>query len=99
MDRGGKSAPVFLEVKKMSAGITKGTIARTICLVIALANQLLAIFGKSPLPIDDATVELLVSTIATLIFSIIAWWKNNDFTYNARLAGKYLRDLKEVDEK
>lgn len=83
----------------MSAGITKGTIARTICLVIALANQLLAIFGKSPLPIDDATVELLVSTIATLIFSIIAWWKNNDFTHNARLAGKYLRDLKEVDEK
>ena len=83
----------------MSAGITKGTIARTICLVIALANQLLAIFGKSPLPIDDATVELLVSTIATLIFSVIAWWKNNDFTHNARLAGKYLRDLKEVDEK
>jgi len=99
MDRGGFTAPVFLEVKKMSAGITKGTIARTICLVIALANQLLAIFGKSPLPIDDATVELLVSTIATLIFSIIAWWKNNDFTHNARLAGKYLRDLKEVDEK
>lgn len=79
--------------------ITKGTIARTICLIVALANQLLAIFGKSPLPIDDATIELMVSTIATLIFSIIAWWKNNDFTYNARLAGKYLRDLKEVDEK
>jgi len=76
--------------------ITKGTIARTICLALALVNQLLAIFGKSPLPIDDATVELLVSTIATLIFSIIAWWKNNDFTLNARKAGKYLRDLKEL---
>ena len=76
--------------------ITKGTIARTICLIVALANQLLAIFGKSPLPIDDATIELMVSTIATLIFSIIAWWKNNDFTLNARRAGKYLRDLKEL---
>lgn len=79
--------------------ITTGTIIRTICLLISLANQILAVFGKSPLPIDDATVELIVSTIATLIFSIIAWWKNNDFTYNARLAGKYLRDLKEVDER
>ena len=76
--------------------ITKGTIARTICLIVALANQLLAIFGKSPLPIDDATIELMVSTMATIILAVINWWKNNDFTLNARRAGKYLRDLKEL---
>lgn len=80
----------------MGLEITKGTIIRTICLVIALANQWLAVFGKSPLPIDDATVELLVSTIATAITALLAWWKNNDFTLNARRAGKYLRDLKEL---
>jgi len=83
----------------MGLEITKGTIIRTICLIVALANQVLAIFGKSPLPIDDATIELIVSTGATLIFSIIAWWKNNDFTLNARRAGKYLRDLKGIDVK
>ena len=76
--------------------ITKGTIIRTLCLIIALTNQILAIFGKSPLPIDDATVELLVSTLATAILALINWWKNNDFTLNARRAGKYLRDLKEL---
>lgn len=80
----------------MGLEITKGTIIRTICLVIALANQWLAVFGKSPLPIDDATVELLVSTIATAVTALLAWWKNNDFTLNARRAGKYLRDLKEL---
>ena len=80
----------------MGLKITKGTIIRTICLVIALANQWLAVFGKSPLPIDDATVKLLVSTIATAVTALLAWWKNNDFTLNARRAGKYLRDLKEL---
>ena len=80
----------------MGLEITKGTIARTICLIVALANQLLAIFGKSPLPIDDATIELMVSTMATIILAVINWWKNNDFTLNARRAGKYLRDLKEL---
>lgn len=74
--------------------ITTGTIIRTICLLVSLANQILAVFGKSPLPIDDATIELIVSTIATIVFAVIAWWKNNDFTYNARKAGVYFRQLK-----
>jgi SPP1 family holin len=74
--------------------ITTGTIIRTICLLISLANQILAVFGKSPLPIDDATVEMIVSTVATAIFALIAWWKNNDFTRNARKAGVYLLELK-----
>ena len=77
--------------------ITTGTIIRTICLLISLANQILAVFGKSPLPIDDATVELIVSTCATAIFALVAWWKNNDFTHNARKAGVYLRELKRGD--
>lgn len=81
----------------MGLKITKGTIIRTLCLIIALTNQILAVFGKSPLPIDDTTVELLVSTLATVILALINWWKNNDFTLNARRAGKYFRDLKEID--
>lgn len=78
----------------MNYSITTGTIIRTICLLVALANQILAVFGKSPLPIDDATIELIVSTVATIVFAIISWWKNNDFTPNARRAGVYLRQLK-----
>ena len=37
--------------------ITAGTIARTAVLLLALTNQLLSAFGKSPLPIESATVE------------------------------------------
>ena len=54
--------------------ITKGTLIRTILLVFALINQVLAVFGKSPIPIDDDTVTNLISTIWTIIASLIAWW-------------------------
>ena len=63
--------------------ITKGTLIRTILLVLALINQILAVFGKSPIPIDDDTVTNLISTAWTIIASLIAWWKNNSFTDKA----------------
>ena len=70
--------------------ITKGTLIRTILLVFALINQVLAVFGKSPIPIDDDTVTNLISTAWTVIASLIAWWKNNSFTDKAIKADKML---------
>ena len=70
--------------------ITKGTLIRTILLVFALINQVLAVFGKSPIPIDDDTVTNLISTVWTVIASLIAWWKNNSFTDKAIKADKVL---------
>ena len=70
--------------------ITKGTLIRTILLVFALINQVLAVFGKSPIPIDDDTVTNLISTAWTVIVSLIAWWKNNSFTDKAIEADKVL---------
>ena len=72
--------------------ITKGTLIRTILLVLALINQILAVFGKSPIPIDDDTVTNLISTIWTVIASLIAWWKNNSFTDKAIKADKVLKN-------
>ena len=70
--------------------ITKGTLIRTILLVFALINQVLAVFGKSPIPIDDDTVTNLISTAWTVIVSLISWWKNNSFTDKAIKADKVL---------
>ena len=72
--------------------ITKGTLIRTILLVLALINQILAVFGKSPIPIDDDTVTNLISTAWTVIASLIAWWKNNSFTDKAIKADKVLKN-------
>lgn len=60
-----------------------GTIARTAVLLLALTNQLLSAMGKSPLPIESATVEQLVTAGITTIAALIAWWKNNSFTKEA----------------
>ena len=72
--------------------ITKGTLMRTILLVLALINQILAVFGKSPIPIDDDTLTNFISTAWTVIASLIAWWKNNSFTDKAIKADEVLKN-------
>lgn len=67
----------------MNFNITAGTSARTAVLLLALTNQLLSAMGKSPLPIESATVEQLVTAGITTIAALIAWWKNNSFTKEA----------------
>lgn len=74
--------------------ITAGTIIRTVCLVLALVNQGLAMAGLSPLPIDDELVENLLSLVFTAAASLWAWWKNNSFTKPAIVADVVMHDLK-----
>ncbi|MDO5044297.1 MAG: phage holin [Coriobacteriia bacterium] len=75
-------------------GISKGTLARTIILALALINQVLTILGLQPLQIDDALIEQLIAAVFTIIASILAWWKNNSFTANAIQADEELNMLK-----
>jgi len=70
------------------------TIARTIVLFIALANQILAIAGKEIFPVTEDQVYQVVTLIGTIAASAWAWWKNNSFTKNAIEADKLLEDLK-----
>lgn len=70
----------------MNSKVTAGTIARTIALVLALINQLLTATGHPIIPISDDLINQLVSVSATIITSVIAWWKNNSFT-KAALVG------------
>lgn len=74
--------------------ISKGTIIRTACLVLAIVNSALAIWGKSPLPIDDAMLEQVISFVFTTVASLVTWWKNNSFTLPAIKADDYMKDLK-----
>jgi SPP1 family holin len=75
--------------------ISKGTVIRTICLGIALINQILTVTGHSPLPIDNETVGLAVTTAATIVTSLAAWWKNNSFTSAAIQADEMLQQIKQ----
>lgn len=73
------------------------TIARTIVLFLALANQVLAIAGKEVFPVTEDQVYQGVTLIATVGASVWAWWKNNSFTKNAIEADKVLTQLKSAE--
>ena len=70
------------------------TIARTAVLALALTNQILSVAGKSPLPIDSATLEPWVTTGLTIAASVWAWWKNNSFTPEAIRADELMKEMK-----
>lgn len=70
----------------------KGSLIRTIILVIALGNQLLVASGKSPLPIDDETVNTVISTGFTIVASVWAWWKNNYISKKGKEQKEVLKD-------
>ncbi len=74
----------------MKIDISAGTIARTVILLCALANQALTATGHSPLPLDDEQITQGVALIWTAAASLAAWWKNNSFTREAREADAYL---------
>ena len=70
------------------------TIVRTIVLVIALANQILAIAGKDAFPVTEDQVYQGVTLITTVGAAVWAWWKNNSFTKQAIEADETLAKLK-----
>ncbi|GGB53721.1 holin [Lentibacillus populi] len=70
----------------------KGTIIRTAALVLALTNQILVLFGKSPLPIDSEIVKEFAALLFTIVTSIIAWFKNNYVTTRGKQQKKVLFD-------
>ena len=73
--------------------IKVATLTRTAVLILALMNQILSATGHSPIPVDDAQLEQLISTGMTVGAAIWAWWENNSFTKNAIAADNYLESL------
>ena len=78
----------------MRMKISKGTVIRTTILIIAIINNALALFNKSPLPIDDETVKMVVTFLFTTGSALVAWWKNNSFTTPAILADDFKEAIK-----
>ncbi|WP_276733245.1 phage holin [Bacillus sp. (in: firmicutes)] len=76
--------------------LDKGTVIRTVLLLVALLNQTMLMLGKSPLDIQEEQVNQLAdalysagSVIFTIGTTLAAWFKNNYVTEK----GKKQRDL------
>ena len=74
--------------------VSAGTIARTACLILALANQVLSAMGKPVLPIESAQLEQLVTAGITTVAALVSWWENNSFTNEAIRADAEYERLK-----
>lgn len=85
----------------MNLKVKTATWVRAIVFAIAIANQILVVFGKSPIPLDEEMIngiivqlDVLVSSIITVAIGILNWWKNNSFTKNALEADEILAQKK-----
>ena len=72
--------------------ISAGTIARTICLCLALVNQILTATGHSIINVSNDDINTLISTGFTVVSAVIAWWKNNSFTQSALKADEVMKE-------
>lgn len=74
--------------------ISKGTIARTVVLLVSLINMILTNTGHTVLPFSDAEINELISNGFVVAASIAAWWKNNSFSKEAIKADAKMKELK-----
>lgn len=79
--------------------VSAATIIRTICLALALVNQILSSTGHSVIPITNEEIEQLVSTGLTVAAAVASWWNNNSFTQEAIAADDFLYRLQEENKK
>ncbi|AOZ89575.1 phage holin [Bacillus xiamenensis] len=76
----------------------KGTVIRTVLLLIALVNQTLIMFGKPVLLISEDQVTSLADTlylagsmVFTIVTTLVAWFKNNYVTSKGKKQKEVLK--------
>ena len=74
------------------------TIIRTVVLILALINQVLAITGRQAIPITEDEVYQLITLVVTIAAALWSWWKNNSFTFPAIKADEYLEQLRKEEQ-
>lgn len=69
-------------------------IARLIVSIIAAINAAAAAFGFNPFNVDEQTIYTVVSFVAAFAAWVWGFWKNNDFTDEAKRGTALMRQLK-----
>lgn len=79
--------------------ISKGTIVRTIMVVLVIVNVVLKQFGVDAINVSESEILSLVEALIEVVTIVVAFWKNNSFTKNAIKADEFLKTLKESGNK
>lgn len=76
-----------------------GAITRLIIALLAIANQILISKGYEIIDVGNEDIEMLVSSIFTIIATLVAWYYNNPTSKpNKRLTGDMRELKKEIKE-
>ena len=75
--------------------IEAAVITRTLVLILALVNNFLVMAGMPVIPIEDETINMVVSGVFLIGTTVWAWWKNNSFTAAAQDGDTVMRELKQ----
>lgn len=78
--------------------ISKGTIVRTILLIIALINLGLKHFGFDIINVSESEVLNAVEYVIEIAIIVVGFWKNNSYTEKAIEADKFLQKLRESED-
>lgn len=77
--------------------ITKGTIVRTIVLLVVMVNLVLERCGVDLIPTDESMILMFVETTIEIAAIIVGFWKNNSFSEKAIRADAFLKELRESE--
>jgi SPP1 family holin len=69
----------------------KGTIVRTLVLIIALVNQFLVSLGLYKIPGTAEDQTAFLSTVFTFVTAVMAWFKNNYITAKGKKQKEILK--------
>jgi len=75
--------------------ISKGTIIRTVMLILVVINFTLKQTGHDVLNIDETEVGAALETVISIAVIAVAYWKNNSVSANAIKADEFLKSLEE----
>lgn len=78
--------------------ISKGTIVRTIMIILVIVNMILGHLGYDLINVEENEVLEFVETIIEIAIIAVGFWKNNSFSEKAIKADKFLQELREESE-
>lgn len=78
--------------------ISKGTIVRTVMLVIVIINLVLKQLGYNLINVSESKILSDVEMVIELAVIIVSFWKNNSYSKNAIKADEFLKNLREMEK-
>lgn len=77
--------------------ISKGTIIRTIAVVLVILNIILERKGIDVINVSEYEIGMFVETVIEIAVIVIGFWKNNSYSEKAIKADQFLKYLRDSE--